>query len=468
MLCRKGGSVPLPKRDLCVVGLGYIGLPTAALFAARGTDVHGVDVDANVLERVAGGETPNGEPGLAEVLRKALASGRLTLGASPVPANHHIITVGTPANKDLGASPVPANHHIITVGTPANKDGSADLSALEMAVSSVLPLLTPGDLVVLESTVPPGTTERCLLKPLREARSSPAVGVAYCAERVLPGRLVEEFVALPRTIGAADVRSAAAAEKLYARVVSGSLHHTDIRTAEMVKVMENTFRAVNIALANEIARACAAMGIDAWAALSLANRHPRVSFLRPGPGVGGHCVGVDPRFLAHLLPEETPLVQAALRVNDSMPEYLASSVWQLTTGAHPRIGLLGLTFKEDVADARESPALRVLDALEAKGAVVSAHDPLVPEHPRNDTLENALEGVDCVVHIVAHKAFRALEPAKLRPLVRRKLVVDATGRLRPEKWERAGFSVYVMAGRTPEGLLARQEAAATSDAAGAE
>jgi len=432
----------LPNRDLCVVGLGYIGLPTAALFAMKGTDVHGVDIDANVLRRAARGEVPDGEPGLAELLRKALASGRLTLGAEPVPANHFILAVGTPVNED----------------------GSADLSALERVVGSVLPLLAPGDLVVLESTVPPGTTEQYLLKPLREAGSWPAVRVAYCPERVLPGRLIEEFETLPRIIGAADAHSTTAAEKLYGRVVSGSIHHTDIRTAEMVKIMENTFRAVNIALANEIARTCAAMGIDAWTAMGLANCHPRVSFLRPGPGVGGHCVAVDPRFLANLLPEETPLIQAALEVNDGMPEYLASCIRQLTARAHPRIGLLGLTFKEDVADTRESPALKVFDVLEAKGAVVAAHDPLVPDHPRNDSLEDALRGADCAVHIVAHKAFQALEPAKLAPLVRRKLVVDATGRLPRQRWESAGFSVYVMAGRVPEDLAdVMREAAATSD-----
>ncbi|HEX2171299.1 MAG TPA: nucleotide sugar dehydrogenase, partial [Dehalococcoidia bacterium] len=280
-----------PSR-VCVVGLGFIGLPTAAVLAA-----------------LAQGRVTIREPGLDELVADAVASGRLVGSGSPVPADVYILAVPTP------------------IRGPAHK--RADLTFIAAAVEAIASLLRPGALVVLESTSPPGTTER-LVRPSLERASGLRAGrdfwLTHCPERVLPGRILHEIVHNDRIIGGIDARSAEAARDLYAGFVRGRLFLTDATTAELVKLMENTHRDVNIALANEFALVAEHLGVDVWEAINLANRHPRVQFLSPGPGVGGHCLAVDPWFVVGAAPQFTPLIAAGRAVNDAMPRHVADLV----------------------------------------------------------------------------------------------------------------------------------------------
>lgn len=417
-------------QSLCVLGMGYIGLPSASTFATNGLRVVGVDVNRRIVDVLRNGEVHIQEPGLRTLVQAAFASGNLRVAEAPEPADAFLIAVPTPILADK----------------------RADLRAVRSAAEAIAPHLKPDNLVVLESTSPPRTTVD-LLAPILEMsglRAGDDFFLAYSPERVLPGQILRELVENARVIGGVNRASAEAGRDLYATFVRGEIVLTDATTAEMVKLMENTFRDVNIAVANEFARLAERWGVDVWEAIALANRHPRVNVLRPGPGVGGHCISVDPWFLVEAAPEETVLVRAARLVNDSQPGHVVERVAQaLGTLPGKAVAVLGLAYKADVDDLRESPAVEVAARLAAAGADVRAYEPhalaaTVPGGVTADSLEGALDGADAAVLLVDHRAFAMFSPSLAARKMRGRYVFDGRGVLRHPEWEAAGFRVDVL------------------------
>jgi len=407
---------------VCVVGLGYVGLPTAVLLAMSGRQIVGVDTNPHVLEALASGRALLREPGLAALTAQAVASGRMVGSSQPEPADAFIVAVPTP------------------VRGLAHK--RADLTFVASAVEAVARVLRPGNLVILESTSPPGTTEH-MVGPILERGSGLHTGcdflLCHCPERVLPGQVLNEIVNNARIIGGIDRASAEAAQDLYSSFVRGKIVLTDATTAELVKLMENIHRDVNIALANELALVAEHVGVNIWEAIELANHHPRVQVLRPGPGVGGHCIAVDPWFMVGAAPRFTPLVAASRAVNDGMPLHVVDLVESMLGGlAGRRVVILGLTYKAGVDDTRESPSAVVIEHLRRAGAHVSAHDAVVAMEIPLDTLA---DGADCLVLLVDHQAYAHLDPSVIAARMRRKVLVDARGFFDVEAWTEAGFEV---------------------------
>jgi UDP-N-acetyl-D-mannosaminuronic acid dehydrogenase len=406
-------------KTVSVIGLGYIGLPTAATLATRGLEVIGVDVRKSVVDRLNEGKAHFSEPDLAILLEAAVTTGKL----------HAVM------------EPQPADAFIIAVPTPVLEDKSADLAYVESATRSVAKVLKRGDLVVLESTSPVGTTRRIcewiaqerpdLRLPLEGQPGD--VNVAYCPERILPGRMVFELVENDRIIGGMSEVCGRRAEALYKLFVRGTLLQTTAATAEFVKLIENAYRDVNIAFANELSVLCEKFSLNVWDAIALANRHPRVNILSPGAGVGGHCIAIDPWFLISAEPEKTALMSAARHVNDSKPlEVLGQIRRQLDRFKKPVIACLGLAYKPDVDDLRESPALRIASTLADEGfdlMVVEPHIDALPKplaERRNvvkSDLDEAIRQADVVVALVGHTAFRNAP----RNVLLNRVVIDTVG-----------------------------------------
>ena len=412
---------------ICVIGLGYIGLPTACTFATHGLRVLGVDVNEQIVSTLVQGKIHIHEPGLLDLAGKALASGDLTVQKTP----------------DL------ADAFVIAVPTPFHDDKSADLSYVEAASESILPYLRSGNLVVLESTSPPCTTTD-IVKPILERtglRAGQDFFLAYSPERVLPGRILQELIENDRVVGGITLASAQAAHDLYTHFVKGQVIITDATTAEMVKLMENTYRDVNIAIANEFARLADRFGVDVWEAIQLANRHPRVNILRPGPGVGGHCISVDPWFFVEAAPDLTHLIRAARDVNDSQPHYVIAIVEKIfTLLTNRRLAVLGLAYKPDVDDLRESPAIEIAKLLSEKGASVAAYEPYkldgnIPGIRMCATLEAALADAEMIMLLVPHQPFLALSPEYVAQISPARVLVDTVGVVDMSAWEKAGFKV---------------------------
>lgn len=414
-------------QKICVLGLGYIGLPTASTFATHGLQVVGVDVNSQVVDLLKEGELHIYEPGLRTLVQAALRSGNMVVDTHPQPADAFIIAVPTPFHEDK----------------------RADLSYVISASESIVPHLRRGNLVVLESTSPPRTTVD-IVRPILE-RSGLVAGrdfsLAYTPERVLPGQILRELIENARVIGGIDRTSADAGHDLYATFVRGEIILTDATTAEMVKLMENTYRDVNIAIANEFSRLADNFGVDVWEAISIANRHPRVRILNPGPGVGGHCISVDPWFLVEAAPEISPLIRTARMVNDSQPEFVVNLVRRAVQGLEGRhIAALGLAYKPDVDDLRESPAIEICHKLAEQGARVTAYEPYKPEFSQNQfetvtTLAAALEDADVLLLLVGHAALRNLEPQVVAQLTPARVIVDCVNAWPVADWEKQGFRV---------------------------
>ncbi len=405
--------------DICVLGMGYIGLPTAAMFAANGFRVHGVDVNPEVVATVGRGDIHIEEPGLKTLVRGAVTSGMLTISDQPVQAELFIIAVPTPLTADK----------------------RADMEAVDAATRSLLPWLKRGNTVVLESTSPPGTCRKRIQPALEAAGWVPGetIYLAYCPERVLPGRILSELITNDRVVGGVTPECARSAARWYGKLVEGEIFLTDATTAELVKLAENTYRDVNIALANELAAVCERCGANFWEVQRLANRHPRVNIHRAGPGVGGHCISVDPWFLVEMFPDHTPLIRAARNVNDGAPARVVSAV----PADVETVTLLGLAFKGNVDDCRESPALTIASLLEASGRQVRIFDPLVkrPPVPTAGTLEAAVQGSDLLLLTTPHDLFAEIDPGSVALLARRRLLMDTHGFLDAERWRAAGFEV---------------------------
>ncbi|MFB3879854.1 MAG: nucleotide sugar dehydrogenase [Armatimonadota bacterium] len=413
--------MPNPDQHICLLGLGYVGLPTAAILAVNGFHVIGVDPKREVVDSINTGEVLLDEVGLKTLVQAAVNSGNLRAQTDPSPADVFIIAVPTPIRKDQ----------------------SADLSYVEQAARSILPHLRPGNLVVLESTVPPGTTSGTLVDMLAESGLVPGkeLFVAHCPERVLPGRILAELVQNDRVVGGIDRESGERAAAIYRRIVEGEVIVTSAVAAELAKLVENSSRDVAIAFANEVARISREQGVDAREVIALANRHPRVDILQPGPGVGGHCIPVDPWFLISAAPEAARLIRTAREINDSQPLWVAERALQELAGiADPKVSLWGVAYKGNVDDPRESPSLHVLEALERRGARVSAVDFHVKRFPRElDDLETSVTGADLILLLTDHREFGFLEPEAIGQRMRRRVVFDTRGCLAPDRWEKAGF-----------------------------
>lgn len=418
--------------SICVLGLGYIGLPTASILALHGFKVIGVDVNEKILAKVRQGNPHIREPGLKALVEAAVKSGNLIVSSQPEVCDAFIIAVPTPVTADK----------------------RVDLSFVKAAAESILSVLRPGNLVILESTVPPGTTRDVLVPIL--ARSGLKVGeelyIAYCPERVLPGRILKELVENDRVIGGIDQESAEKAKELYSTFVEGKIFLTDATTAEMVKLMENTYRDVNIALANELAIICEELGIDVWEAIELANRHPRVNIHKPGPGVGGHCIPIDPWFIVEKAPGRARLIRLSREINDKQPLHVFEIVVQMVRNvSSPKVAILGVSYKGNVDDTRESPAKVLIRLLKERGYSVAIYDPYVEEFEEElVSLEEAFFQADCAVVMADHDQFRYLDPNSLGGLMRHKQILDTRNVIDVVAWRCADFRVETLgSGKRP-------------------
>lgn len=415
-------------KTISVLGLGYIGLPTASVFATHDFHVVGVDVNDRVISKLQAGGIHIEEPGLKTMVQAGLKSG----------------------NLEVSTTPRPADAFIIAVPTPITADKRADLRFVRAAARSIVPHLRAGNIVILESTVPPGTTRNVLSPILAESGLDPQTDllVAHSPERVLPGKILQELVGNDRVIGGLTPEAGQAARALYASFVQGRIVLTDATTAEMVKLMENTYRDVNIALANEFALIAEAIGVDVWEAIDIANRHPRVNVLRPGPGVGGHCIAVDPWFLVEAAPGPAQLIASARRLNDRMPQHVAEQVQAaLAHLPNPQIAALGVAYKADVDDARESPAVTVIRWLQAAGYSVRVYDPFVQKGPfphMAQSLTEAVAGADCLLLLTDHQEFKRMPPEEIAATVRHKIAIDTRNALPAERWLAAGFDLRTL------------------------
>jgi len=389
---------------ICVVGMGYIGLPTASILATHGFEVIGVEINKTIIEGIEKGRTSIQEPGLSIIVKAAVRSRGL---------------------RCQEATP-DADVFIICVPTPINQDKTADLGYVIQAGNMIAPMIRNGNLVILESTVPPGTT-KYVLKPILERFGLSAETdfyLAHCPERVLPGNLLNELINNDRIIGGINEASAQMAKKIYETFVEGNIYITDADTAEFVKLMENTYRAVNIALANEFAMIAEELDLDIHKAIDLANKHPRVKIPRPGAGVGGHCIPIDPWFIVEKAPDRSKLISTAMKINEEMPEHVVSLVKDAFMQAQKsicgsKIVILGVAYKGDVNDARETPAIPIIKELTDLGANITAYDPLVVRFPIaiEKDLQKAVVGADAIVIVTDHSELKSLDLKVIRALM---------------------------------------------------
>lgn len=425
-------------QKICVLGLGYIGLPTASTFATHGIKVVGVDTNLNVVQTLQNGNIHIHEPGLRTIVEAAVKSGNLTVSPQPEPADAFLIAVPTPFHE---------NQYDEYEG---RKYKLADMRAVISATEAIVPCLRKGNLVVLESTSPPRTTMD-LVTPILE-RSGLKAGtdffLCYSPERVLPGQILRELIENARVIGGVTPESARAGHDLYSIFVKGNIIETDATTAEMVKLMENTTRDVNIAIANEFARLAEKFGVDVWEAISLANLHPRINILSPGPGVGGHCISVDPWFFVETAPELTPLIYNARQVNDEQPHFVVNKVKQaLGDLKGKKIAALGLAYKPDVDDLRESPATEVVHLLQAEGAQVKAWEPFKPNAEMKGiqmapNLDKSIADADLLLLLVKHTEFVNFDPVKIASSTKARNVLDCVNGWDAQLWKKAGFRFH--------------------------
>lgn len=395
---------------VCFMGLGYIGLPTAIIAAKHGIQIHGVDINPRVVEKTNRGELHIIEPGMQEMLQEVVNAGRLCAATEPVVSDAYFIVVPTPFKGDH----------------------QPDISYVKAATRAVIPLLKAGDLYVIESTSPVGTTESMadyIYTERPDLRDK--IYIAYCPERVLPGNVIYELEHNDRVIGGLNPESTERAKAFYCQFVKGELHATNARTAELCKLTENSSRDVQIAFANELSFICDKAGIDVWELIKLANKHPRVNILWPGCGVGGHCIAVDPYFITAEFPLESRMIGQARQINNYKAFWCAEKVQQamsqfeLKEGRAPKVAMMGLAFKPDIDDLRESPAMHIVSKVmqENNAANLLIVEPNVLEHPvyKLTAYEEAYKQADIVVYLVAHTPFKSL------PRDAEKVIIDFCG-----------------------------------------
>ena len=410
---------------ICVIGLGYIGLPTASMFADGGADVIGVDRNTRIIEALNRGEIIIKEKGLGDLVQRVVKAGKLKGSVLPEEADVFIIAVPTPITADK----------------------KADMSYVISATDSIVPYLRSGNIVILESTSPVGTVDSLMI-PILEKAGLPIgkeLFVGHSPERVIPGQILYELVNNNRIAGGVNEISAKKIADTYKLFVRGEIFETDTRTAELCKLAENTYRDVNIAFANELAKICENAGINVWNAIELCNKHPRVNIHQPGPGVGGHCIAVDPWFIVEKQPETAKIIELCRKTNDSMPAYIASEILLLLSGIkEPKVTILGVTYKPDVDDMRESPILHLVDILRNKKVEVRVYDPFVTDADGiGNDLMKATEGSDLLVLGVHHSQFRDLPFEELGAVMRERMFYDTRNFVPQEPAKAAGFRCYL-------------------------
>ncbi len=415
------------RKKIIILGMGRIGLPTAACLANAGHQVLGVDIDQRKVADIREGRIDGKEPGLSEMVLSAMESGTLRISTEPVRGDVFLLCLPTLLKEDR----------------------TCDLSAISSAMDSISNVISPGNLIILESTVPVHTT-RDFLIPGLEKRGVDTCKVlfAYAPERIMSGRMLEEIRKDDRIIGVTSEKAAKLAREVYESFVEGDIFITDTSTAELVKLAENTYRDINIAYANEVALFCQREGIDARRAIELANRHPRVEIHRPGPGVGGHCIPVVPHFLAQNNSYDM-MIKAARKVNESMPRYIANMITRTISGAEqPKVSLMGMAYKSGSGDTVNSPGLQILEHLQGERMEILLCDPLVRNQEMDLVeMEEALSS-DCIVFLVAHQQFKEIDPPK--PKKAMATVIDTANCIEPRKWIRQGWKIKRFASKNPK------------------
>lgn len=414
--------------DICIIGLGYIGLPTAAMFATHGHRVLGVDVNQKVIDALNKGKIIIEEPNLEETVNVAVKEGTLRAAMEPEESDAFIICVPTPIKSDK----------------------TADLTYVESGIRRIIPFLKKGNIVILESTSPPGTTRDFMGSILKEAGFIPGqdVHLAYCPERVLPGRILIELKENSRVVGGINEESADIVKDLYKSFVKGEIYISEATTAEMCKLMENTYRDVNIALANELAMLCEKMKVNAWDVIKYANKHPRVNLHMPGPGVGGHCIAVDPWFIIEKQPETAKMMNLARNTNDNMPQYVLERIKGLTKNIQgiKKVCILGVTYKPNVDDMRESPIIELIHLLKEQGnfdpVVVDKHVDL--DGSKERTLYEAAKDSHLMVLAVNHNEFKELDFERLKDTMKCPVVLDTRNFWDADTIEKAGMEYHLL------------------------
>lgn len=377
-------------KKICVIGLGYIGFPTATLFAHNSYQVHGVEKNIDIIDILNSGNIHIEEPGLSEMALESISNKKFLYSDKAMPADVFIICVPTPIKYDESNNP--------------------DLSFIESALVEIIPLLTSGNLIILESTSPVGTVNMINGKIHESGIDTSSINIAYCPERVLPGNILYEMVNNDRIVGGINQESTKQAASLYSSICKGRVYETDAKTAELCKLAENSYRDINIAFANELSLICEKENINVNNLITLTNKHPRVDILKPGIGVGGHCIPIDPWFIVSSYPNYSSLIQNARKVNNAKTEWVLSQIIDKAESLgmkNPKIACLGLSYKPDADDMRESPALKILDGLLDRGYEVIGVEPHVETYKNYKliSLEKALNNYDLIVILVGHKLF---------------------------------------------------------------
>lgn len=415
------------KKKICIVGLGYIGLPTATMFSCYGHKVIGVDVNEKVVNNINKGKIIIEEPNLEELVEDVVKKGNLI--ASILPKESDVF--------------------IISVPTPIKDDKTSDMSYVISATKSIVKYLKEGNIVVLESTSPVGTTEE-VVKPIIE-ESGLKVGrdimLGYCPERVIPGKIIYELKNNDRVIGGIDKKSAEEIRKTYKTIVDGNIYLTDCKTAELCKLMENTYRDVNIALSNELLLICDKLNINVWEVIEYSNKHPRVNLHTPGPGVGGHCLAVDPWFIIEKEPELSNIIKSSRLLNDSMPEYVYNKIDKiLQKDKSKKITILGITYKANTDDMRESPIIKLIDKLLKNNYNVKVFDPYIKDFQINcQSILEACKDSDLLILGVNHDYFKNLPLDEIKTTMKGNLILDTRNFLDKEEVEKSGF-IYKLLG----------------------
>lgn len=408
-------------KKICIIGLGYIGLPTAAMFSKYGCEVVGVDISEKVVDKLNQGIIHIEEPGLAEIIRKQVAAGNFRASTTPEQADAFIIAVPTPNLDD--------------------EYRSCDLTYVLEGVREIIPFVQKGNTIIVESTIAPKSTDD-YVKPIVE-EAGYVVGqdiyLAHCPERVLPGQILHELRHNNRIVGGVTPACTEHAAEIYGIFVEGEIIKTEAKTAELSKCMENTFRDVNIALANELAKVCYELDINCLDVIKMANKHPRVNLHQPGPGVGGHCLAIDPYFICAKAPETAKLIKLSRDTNCSMPMYVADKVQMLLDGVtSPKVAAFGMTYKGNIDDIRESPAVAIIDILKSRGMDVSIYDPHVAG-PECVGLEEAVKDADMVLILTDHAEYKNMDHKKIVGLMRTPVLFDTRNCVK--KQEGSGLEV---------------------------
>ncbi len=413
-------------KKICMIGIGYVGLPTAAMFASKGHKVIGYDLNQRAVDALNKGEIIIEEPGLLELVKECVASGNLSA------------TTTCPPDCDV---------YIIAVPTPINEDKTADMSYVESATKAIVPHLRKGCIVILESTSPPRTVEDLMLPILKETglELGEELLVAHSPERILPGKVIEELRTNSRIVGGINEKSSLEVKKVYESIVEGEIFITTSTTAEMCKVMENTFRDVNIALANELAKISEELGVNAFEVIRLANHHPRVNILSPGPGVGGHCIALDPWFLVEKS-EQAKLIKQARLINDSMPQFVFDKIKNILGGFNGQtIALFGVTYKPNIDDVRESPVMHLLDMLKKENVKVNVCDPHAKDQVENNMdIYDAVKDASIMVLGVNHDEFKDIDFSKVSSLLKDKNVLDTRNFFNRENLIKNNINYYLL------------------------